>query len=114
MSRKLSCWMVLVGSTIAITLINTSQGAIASEVTPVEVTLPPASDLPEEVARTQIILEARSPIDGRPLSAAEYAELQTRLENRDRVPLLRPEIRQIIFLLEFRRGIYDLFPFLPE
>lgn len=97
-----------------------SQGAIASEVTSditdsaPESLLPPPNDLPEEIARTQIIVEARSPVDGRPLSASEYAELQVQLEAVNRSPQLRREIRQTIFLLEFRRGIYDLFPFLPE
>lgn len=95
-------------------VISSSQGAIASELTPATPNLPPPNDLPEEVARTQIIVEARSPVDGRPLSASDYAELQTQLEAQNRVPLLRPEIRQIIFLLEFRRSIYDLLPFLPE
>jgi len=35
--------------------------------------LPPPEDLPEEILRTEIITEARSPIDGQPLTAAEYA-----------------------------------------
>ena len=38
-------------------------------------TLPPADDLPEEVLRTEIILEGRSPLDGEALTATEYTEL---------------------------------------
>ena len=40
------------------------------------IALPPPDDLPEEILRTEIITEARSPIDGQPLTAAEYAQLQ--------------------------------------
>jgi hypothetical protein len=42
--------------------------------------LPPANDLPEEILRAEIIVEARSPIDGKPLSATEFAELVVRVE----------------------------------
>ena len=42
--------------------------------------LPPAEDIPEEVLRTEIILEGRSPINGKPLSAAEYEQLQAELQ----------------------------------
>ncbi len=38
--------------------------------------LPPPEDLPEEILRTEIITEARSPIDGQPITPAEYAQLQ--------------------------------------
>jgi hypothetical protein len=36
--------------------------------------LPPPEDTPEEVLRAEIYTSARSPIDGRPLSAQEYIE----------------------------------------
>jgi hypothetical protein len=42
--------------------------------------LPPANDIPEEILRAEIIVEARSPIDGKPLSATEFAELVVRVE----------------------------------
>jgi hypothetical protein len=42
--------------------------------------LPPANDIPEEILRGEIIIEARSPIDGTPLSATEFAELVVRVE----------------------------------
>jgi hypothetical protein len=49
--------------------------------------LPPASDLPEEYLRAQIILEARSPQDGEVITAGEYADLvaSTEKEQADRV-----------------------------
>lgn len=76
------------------------------------IALPPPEDTPEEVLRTEIIVEARSPVDGEPLTAAEYAELQEQLQNPDRAPQLSPQVRQIIFLLQIRRTIRTVFPFL--
>jgi hypothetical protein len=75
--------------------------------------LPPASDIPEEVLRTEIILEARSPVDGKPLTAAEYAELQAKLQTRPTPPKLNPQVRDTIFLLRLRRTLRTFFPFLP-
>lgn len=40
------------------------------------IALPPPEDVPEEILRTEIITEARSPIDGTPISASQYAALQ--------------------------------------
>lgn len=42
--------------------------------------LPPPADLPEEYLRTKMILEARSPLDGDVLTAAEYSDLLVALE----------------------------------
>ncbi|HCF27981.1 MAG TPA: glutathione S-transferase [Cyanobacteria bacterium UBA11049] len=75
--------------------------------------LPPASDIPEEVLRTEIILEARSPVDGKPLSAAQYAELQAQLQTRSAPAKLNPQVRDTIFLLRLRRTLRTFFPFLP-
>jgi len=61
--------------------------------------LPPPEDIPEEVLRTEIILEARSPLDGKPLNAAEYAELQAQLQESKYPPLIASEIRQLLFEL---------------
>jgi hypothetical protein len=78
--------------------------------------LPPPEDLPEEVLRTEIITEARSPIDNKRLTAAEYAELQTQLQQRppenprDQVS---PGLRKTIRLLRLRRFIKTVFPFIP-
>lgn len=80
------------------------------------VALPPPEDLPEEVARTEIITEARSPIDNTPLTAAEYAELQAQLRQgppadpRDQVS---PRLRRTVGLLRLRRFIKTVFPFIP-
>ena len=73
--------------------------------------LPPPEDTPEEVLRTEIIMAARSPVDGKSLSAAEYAELQAQLQARP-VPKLTPRIRDQVFLLRLRKTLLQLFPFL--
>jgi hypothetical protein len=78
------------------------------------VALPPPEDIPEEVLRTEIITEARSPVDGRPLSAAEYAELQAQLETPGQPPSVPSNIRQLIFLLQIRRTFLQFFPFFPH
>jgi hypothetical protein len=62
--------------------------------------------------RTEIITDARSPLDGEPLTAAEYAELEAELQNPDFAPQLSPEVRQIIFLLQIRQALRGIAPFL--
>jgi hypothetical protein len=75
--------------------------------------VPPPEDTPEEVLRQEeIITEARSPIDGRPLSASEYAELQAQIQAENRTPQLSPQVREIIFLLQVRRALRFVAPFL--
>jgi len=69
------------------------------------------ADIPEEVARTEIILEARSPIDGTPLTAAEYAELLAEIEARDYPPELSSDLQQLIFLLRLRKLVRTFTPF---
>lgn len=73
--------------------------------------LPPAQDIPEEILRTEIIIEARSPVDGKPLTAAEYAQLQEQLQV---IPprQLDPRIRDQIYLLRIRKALLQIFPFL--
>jgi hypothetical protein len=78
---------------------------------PSSLALPPPEDIPEEILRTEIILEARSPIDGKPLTASEYAQLQAQLAQSPYPPHLNPQIQQLIFLLEIRRLFKTLTPF---
>lgn len=67
------------------------------------VCLPSPEEVPEEVLRTEIITEARSPLDGKPLTAAEYAQLKAQLAERSSPPQVSPNIRQLIFLLRLRQ-----------
>lgn len=73
--------------------------------------LPPAEDLPEEILRTEIIFEGRSPIDGKILSAAEYENLQEQLTQNRFTPEISPDIQQLIFLLQIRKFIKTVIPF---
>ncbi len=76
--------------------------------------LPPPEDTPEEVLRTEIVTEARSPIDGTLLTAAEYAELQARLRSTAAVqPDIAPQIQTRVFLLRVRKVLRSIVPFIP-
>ncbi|MCU0536957.1 MAG: hypothetical protein MUD14_23970 [Hydrococcus sp. Prado102] len=75
------------------------------------VALPPPEDIPEEVLRAEIILEARSPINGQPLTAAEYAQLRAQLEQSAFPPQVSSNIRQLIFLLNVRKLLKIIIPF---
>jgi hypothetical protein len=74
------------------------------------IALPPAEDVPEEILRTEIVFEGRSPIDGKPLSASEYEELQTELRESSFDPQINQDIQQIIFLLQIRKLLKTIIP----
>ena len=57
------------------------------------------------------LAKGRSPITGEALTAAEYAQLEAELAIGS-PPLLSQRIRYIIFLLEFRRAVKPIVPFL--
>jgi hypothetical protein len=68
---------------------------------------PLTNDIPEEVLRAEIITEARSPIDGKALSATDFAELIDRVEQQldqdDAVSATKnPKIKNILMLLRLR------------
>jgi len=73
--------------------------------------LPPPEDLPEEVLRSEIIIDARSPLDGSPMTAADYAELQAKLgdEAEIRVPL-SPGVRHTVYLLHLLKLLRTVKP----
>ncbi|GAA6619844.1 hypothetical protein NUACC26_056580 [Scytonema sp. NUACC26] len=73
--------------------------------------LPLEQDIPEEILRMEIITAARSPIDGRLVSAAEYAKLQARISVNP-PPKLDIKIREQVFLLRVRKFLLQIFPFL--
>jgi len=90
-------------------ILGLSLGSVMGMVSPTRA-LPPPEDPPEEVLRTQIILEARSPVDGKPLTPAEYAQLKEQLAQTSS-PQLSDEVRNIIFLLQLRKFFDVLTPF---
>lgn len=98
--------LLLLGkTTLAILLLNCLQ--------PLECfALPSVEDVPEEILRTEIILEGRSPIDGKPLSAREYEELEAELRESRFDPQINEDIQQIIFLLQIRKLIKTIIPFI--
>ena len=69
--------------------------------------IPVDTDIPEEVLRAEIITEARSPIDGKALSASEFAELivttrqQIERENAS-VAVDNPRLKETLILLRLR------------
>lgn len=69
-------------------------------------------DIPEEILRTEIITAARSPLTGEPLSAAEYAQLLEELEAPAGGRLVSQDIRRLFFLLEIRRALKPILPFI--
>jgi hypothetical protein len=69
--------------------------------------LPPDTDLPEEVLRAEIITEARSPIDGKALSATEFAEFVVNAKQQldlDEASAAadNPKFKETLFLLRLR------------
>ncbi len=76
---------------------------------PRAIALPPPEDPPEEVLRTEIITEARSPVNGQPLDAAEYAQLQADLAEVP-PPRLDSQVRHTIFQLQILNLIRKIIP----
>jgi hypothetical protein len=74
---------------------------------PTYATIPIEGDIPEEILRTEIITEARSPIDGQPLSPAEFAELVVQIQERNdkdaaQVVADNPKFKELFFLIKLR------------
>jgi hypothetical protein len=73
-------------------------------------------DTPEEVLRAEIYTDARSPIDGKQLTAAEYTELMEKLRSLDSIPpedFVSPKVREVIGLLKLRKFLRQFIPFIP-
>jgi hypothetical protein len=73
-------------------------------------------DIPEEVLRAEIYTDARSPIDGSLLTAAEYVELMEKLRSLDDIPpenFVSPRIREVINSLRLRKFLRQIVPFIP-
>lgn len=73
--------------------------------------LPPPEDIPEEVLRTEIITEGRSPLDGEPVTASEYAEIQQEQEISSLPPNVNAEVQHTIFLLRVLKLFKTVNPF---
>jgi hypothetical protein len=76
--------------------------------------LPLEGEVPEEVLRGEVTVGARSPLDGSPLTAREYAELQVEIERSNQVEAVAPEkLRNLVGLLRLRKFIKTVLPFVP-
>lgn len=76
------------------------------------IALPPLEEIPEEILRTEILTNARSPLDGTPLTAAQYAQLQEQLQNAPGSPSVSADVEQTVFLLRLLKFFRTLLPFL--
>lgn len=97
---------------VGLTVIGPNGKAIAQSIpvtsTDTDVNEP---EIPEEILRTEIITEARSPITGKPMTAAEYAQLQAELSDPTTDITVSDNIRYLVFLLQIRRTIKPIVPF---
>jgi hypothetical protein len=76
--------------------------------------LPSEGEVPEEVLRGELTVGARSPFDGAPLTAREYAELQVEIERSNQVEAVAPEkLKKLVGLLRLRKFIKTVLPFVP-
>ncbi|OKH11995.1 hypothetical protein [[Limnothrix rosea] IAM M-220] len=85
--------------------------AMSLGITPVAISLPPPEDIPEEILRTEVVTEGRSPEDGSVLTAAEYASLQAELAEREFAPEVNEDIQHTIFLLRVLKLFEAINPF---
>jgi hypothetical protein len=73
----------------------------------------PVQEVPEEVLRAEIYTDARSPVDGRLLTAAEYIEESEQIEAANIPPrlLVSERVQKLIELLRLRKLIRQVIPF---
>jgi hypothetical protein len=77
---------------------------------PSSIALPPPSDIPKEVLRNETILDKRSPINGEPMTAAEYVEFKDKLAESPYPPQINSKLQQLIFLLQVRKFVKTVIP----
>ena len=75
---------------------------------------PEGEKIPEKVSSQVLVVELRSPLDGRLLTATEYADLQAEIDRLNEVPpKVSPKIRKLVGLLQFRKFIKRVLPIVP-
>jgi hypothetical protein len=98
---------------LLITLLGTGIGSIGLSIAPASADVVP-EEVPEEVLRQEMILEGRSSLDGAPLTATEYAELQAELERLNTpTPTVSPKLQQLVMLVKLRKFLKTVLPILP-
>ena len=77
-----------------------------------ELLLPPEGEIPEEVLRTRLILEGRSPLDGQLLAPEDYAALEQQLRQSQAGALpVNSELQSLVFQLKLLNLLKTVFPF---
>jgi|GEM_PF-458053 len=106
-SMKPSCWHGLKLSALLVPglLLNLGMATIG-------VALPPPEDIPEEVLRTEIIVQGRSPVTGELLTAEKFAEEQAAIAATldQSGEIISPQIRQFLLLLRIRDLVRPVLP----
>jgi hypothetical protein len=91
-------------------VIGLSTGIFFSGI-PASIALPTTSNIPEEVLATdEIIINEQSPINGKPMTAAEYVELKDKLAESPYPPQVNPKLQQLILLLQLRKFLKTVIP----
>ena len=101
MNNRSLKWLIFINVNIVGLVLNLNSAAVA---------LPPPEDIPEEILRTEIVTEGRSPIDGKPLTAGEYAEIKAKLAESPYPTKLNSKLEHVIFLLKVRKMLKTFFP----
>jgi hypothetical protein len=71
-------------------------------------------EIPEEVLRSEILLDGRSNFTGERLSATEYAEMQSDIEKTNAVePQVASKLRNLVGLVKLRKFIKTVLPIVP-
>ena len=100
-------WRYLLGSTLLGLLLVAwvSGSALAQD-------LPPPEDVPEEILLQEVILQGRSPIDGRPMTPEDYAALEQELRSipEDTVAV-NSDLQSLLFQLKILNLLKDILPF---
>jgi hypothetical protein len=75
------------------------------------IALPPPQDVPEEVLRTQVIVEARDR-SGQPIAPGAYAQLQQAIDRRNQDnPQISEELQSLLLQLRLLSVIKSVIPF---
>ncbi len=100
MKSRIAAWTLLLCAQLPVTAIYAQN-------------LPPGEDTPDEVLRTEIYTEARSPVDGKLMTAAEYLELKEDLTAIHIPPeaQVSPKVAETIRLLKLRALLKRILPF---
>ncbi len=106
LAKRQTRWAIALVSSVW--LLGSAGGASA------ELLLPSSNDVPEEVLRTQITLEGRSPVDNQALSAQDYADEAAQIDAAiDQPRRVSEEGERLVYLLRLRKTFQILLPFIP-